>query len=164
MYALRHRFEQHQLKDLEDNEEFFNDFLKEGSNRGVITDSDNLRKVSSNLNHHPPWSLLKEKIISDFKGFWLRKNSFMYQPMNRKVVQFFESGIASHEVSKYRYIKKFEDDSGPKVLTLEHLDAGFYIWLVCIAAATLVFILELCFKKAISAVNLVFRIPVSLRF
>lgn len=71
----------------------------------------------------------------------------MFEAMNRKVSQLTESGLAQRIVDSYRCIKKFTVDSAPQVLTLEHLSAGFYVWLACIIVGVLSFVLEVCFRK-----------------
>lgn len=128
---------------------FLEALLSEGSNRGMFFDSDKLREMTNGLQESPPWSLLKEKIISDYRGFWLDRNSFMYDPMNRLVERLVESGTAQHIVNQYNHIKKFAEDSGPKVLTLEHLKAGFCVWLVCSSVAMIGFLCEKCFGRKI---------------
>lgn len=62
--------------------------------------------------------------------------------MNRKAVQFVESGLNQKFMDKYRYVKKFAEEVGPKVLTVEHLSAGFLVWLTCIFTAILAFLIE----------------------
>lgn len=62
--------------------------------------------------------------------------------MIRKVVQLVESkNIIGEQVTQKI------GDSGPQVLTLKQLKAGFYIWLVCIAISIFVFICERFLRK-----------------
>lgn len=71
----------------------------------------------------------------------------MFEPMNRKVGQFSESGLAQKLVDDSRSIDKHIDDKGPKVLTLEHLGACFYVWLACVAVAVVAFVAEIFIEK-----------------
>lgn len=118
-------------------------FFAENSNKGVVIQNDQLRSVELYMNDEdPPFSILKEKIITDTNGFSQYRNSFMFEPINRKVVQFVESGLAQYLVDRYRVKEKPVGDSGPKVLTLEHLNAGYYIFLACISLAVFTLIVE----------------------
>lgn len=110
------------------------------ANNGLIIDSDQLNEPRWKLKQNPPYSVLKEKVISDYVGLVLNKNNFIFDAMNRKVVQLVESGVAQKIIGE-QVTKKLEH-SGPQVLTLEQLKAGFYIWLVCIAISIFAFIWE----------------------
>lgn len=122
--------------------------LSDGSNRGMFFDSNGLRQLLWNEQQDPPYAILKEKIISDYVGMALEKNSFLFELINRKVVQVVESGLAQRIMNNYRYIKKYTNDIGPTVLTLDHLYAGFFAWFVCVIVAISVFTCELCsFRK-----------------
>lgn len=126
------------------------EFFKNGVNRATILNSEDVRLLSFAFDRREisaPWVQLKEKIISDYMGLALYKNSFMYELINRKVVQFMESGLAQSLVDSYRYIKKHADKIEPNVLTLEHLQAGFYVWLACIVVSLIAFIMEICFSR-----------------
>lgn len=126
------------------------EFFKNGVNHGAILNSEDVRHLSFGWDRwkiSAPYVQLKEKIISDYMGLALYKNSFMYELMNRKVVQFMESGLAQSLVNSYRYIKKTADKNEPNVLTLQHLQAGFYVWLACIVVSLIVFMLEMCFSR-----------------
>lgn len=116
--------------------------LVEGANTGIVLDSnelDILVKISKKNNY----TILDEKIISDVDGFVLQRNNFMFQIIDKKVVQFFEAGI----------MKKFMDEfsnpywsrkeiKGPVVFTLDHLGIGFKICFFCASISLLVFFLE----------------------
>lgn len=124
--------------------------LVEGADRGLTLNSDYLRYYLWVMKTKPPFSLLKEKIISDNIGFLLDGNSFMFEPINKKVSQFVESGLSQRIMKNYRATNWNDDETGPQVLTLDHLGAGFGLWLVCICSTILVFLCEVCFQKNIS--------------
>lgn len=123
------------------------DFMSEETNRGLIFDDPSLRLYERGLKKKPPYAVLKERVITDYISFVLHKNSFMFWPMSRKVDQFTEHGLAQNMTNTYQDIKKYWDDVGPKVLTLEHLRAGFLVWLACVAFAIIVFLCEVLYKK-----------------
>lgn len=110
-------------------------------------------KVDSDQEWRLFYSQLKEKIITDYIGFVLHKESFIFDQMNRKVVQFVESGLAQKFMENYKRARKNGEEGGPKVLTLEHLNAGFYIWLVCVCTAVVVFLIEHVFERAVVALT-----------
>lgn len=118
---------------------YFDQLLETGSNRGFLCDTNILRFDRTPIKRY---SQLKEKIISDYNGFMLAPNSFMFDSLNRKVVQFVESGLAQKFVSKYFDTKKVAELNGPKVLTLDHLSAGFFVWLACLVVAIVGFVCE----------------------
>lgn len=123
------------------------ELLTDGSNRGVLFDRFQFTLFKQIVQANPPFSVLQEKVITDYYGIMIHTNSFMFAPTNKKVVQFVESGMAQFLVDKYRYINKFTDDEGPQVLTLDHLDAGFYVWLVCVVFSIFAFIVEIIVHK-----------------
>lgn len=106
------------------------------------------------------YSQLKEKIITDYIGFVLHMQSFIFEQMNRKVVQFVESGLAQKFTEKYKRARQSGEEGGPKVLTLEHLNSGFYIWLVCVCIAVVVFMIEHVFERAVVALTKRLKIDV----
>lgn len=125
----------------------FEELLSDNSNGGFIVDSEHLNGILNGLGRTPRFSLLKERIISEYIGFALNDNSFMLHSINKLVVRFGESGLSNYIADRNHFVKKYSDDFGPKVLSLEHLGAGFCVWLACIAVAFIAFIMEICFKK-----------------
>lgn len=125
-----------------------NNLLADGSNQGLILDSEWLQgfNLKVGLKESPPYSVLNEKVISDYVGFAMKANNFVFAPMNRKVAQFIESGLARIIVDKYLCNKRFADVSGPKVLSLEHLNAGFMVWIALVIVSICAFICEVCWK------------------
>lgn len=119
-------------------------------NRGRFLSSDVLDAKAYSDPKDPPHTKLKEKVITDYIGFGLFPHSFMHQVMNRRVVQFVESGLAQKAIRRYRRrLQKHASDDGPQVLSLEHLKAGFCIWLACIAVAVFAFLCERYLVKLI---------------
>lgn len=68
----------------------------------------------------------------------------MYETFNRKVIQLIESGLATKYINEDE-INNAElrvEPPGLQVLTMNHLEFGFQIWLAFLAIALLVFLLE----------------------
>lgn len=95
---------------------------------------------------YSPFAVLKEKILTDYMGFAVDKHTVVYGAINQLAVRLVESGVSQVMVDQYR-VRTTNADGGPKVLTLEHLGAGFYIWLASVAIATFIFVLELSAQK-----------------
>lgn len=103
--------------------------------------------------------LKEERLALVMKGWMFPKNHEFYEIFDHKLQQLFTSGLINFYVSEFlqkvdpkRYYKPEE----PKVLTMEHLEAGFVIWLISVAFAIVVFIVEwlicllnLCLVEAI---------------
>lgn len=129
----------HQFQD----SKFYKKLLIDDSKRGVLTTNYVLRHIRIQEDGNFKYSLLKEKVISDLDGFAIDRNSFMFEMINQKVVEFVESGATEKILSKYKYEKVVKEEMGPKVLNLGHLSAGFNVWLVCIAISISSFAIEI---------------------
>lgn len=106
--------------------------------------------------------ILKESLITEFCGMMIPRNHKLYNVLDHKTKQMFEAGIINHYID---FFKKFLDPNfykslrrvtpkylevphvklykeGPQILTLEHLEAGFVIWLAALSIAVGVYALE----------------------
>lgn len=83
-----------------------------------------------------------------FVLYFTPTDSRLLSVIDRKLQQLFVGGLIEHYDSEYKEKinpKRFlhlQDPTGPKVLTLEHLRAGFVVWLVSIVFALAVFSFE----------------------
>lgn len=93
------------------------------------------------------------------KGLRIPINHKFSDIFNKKLQQLFEGGLTSRDdINKdYTMSQKFYSDynpelyyDGPEVLTLEHLEAGFVIWLCCIVISIISFIIERVVSKVVS--------------
>lgn len=66
----------------------------------------------------------------------------MFEPINRKVGQFFESGLNQKLIDEYSRMPHVEVNRGPVKLTFQDLKAGFLICLTFLASAFISFLLE----------------------
>lgn len=96
-----------------------------------------------------------ERLWIDVRAFGFPRHHFLIEPFDHKIQQLFEAGLISkfREMIGYggylnpkhpeylRYKELYEPD-GPQVLTMEHLEACFVIWLVSIVIAVVAFALE----------------------
>lgn len=78
---------------------------------------------------------------------WSFHNDFLVEVFDEKSQQLFEGGFLEHfdrenreniNLKRYKHLNYDE----PKVLTMEHLKAGFVVWLVTIPLAIISFIVE----------------------
>lgn len=90
---------------------------------------------------------LKQSVNLDIRGLVFPRNHGFYEIFNKKLQQYFESGLIGRYVSSTkaflnpkRYAHLFA--ASPQVLTMEHLQAGFVIWLVSILVSLTAFTLE----------------------
>ncbi|KAF5287349.1 hypothetical protein FQA39_LY15952 [Lamprigera yunnana] len=80
---------------------------------------------------------------------YLERGGHLTKILNRVVQRFDENGITEHIISKANkkrndYYKRIdEEESEPKVLTMEHVYGIFVIWAVGIALSVIVFLVEI---------------------
>lgn len=123
-------------------EEFINpnlctQFLPDGANRGVLLLNDFMLELFQNC------TKLAQRILSDHRVFIMPKNSFFFEPLNHKIIQLVESGLAKKFVEEASPKPNKSDEAGPVVLTLEHLGIGFKIVLFFLLISFIFFLLEL---------------------
>jgi hypothetical protein len=119
--------------------------LVDGSNRAFVTDRDWYEELEYESNGTANFAILEEIVLSDHWGFSFEVNNFMYDAFNRKINQLVESGLADvfvkNATKKWR---KVEADEKHVPLALTHLSVWFYLWLIFIVIALIVFVLEVC--------------------
>lgn len=106
--------------------------------------------------------ILKEPFITEFCGMEMLRNHKLFDVFDLKTQQLFASGIIDYHAAynkehlKLNYYKSprlFTKDylentypksfpEGPNVLTLEHLEAGFVIWITCLCLTLAVLLCE----------------------
>lgn len=94
-----------------------------------------------------PIKFIKENIHKATKGIMVVKNEIYWKPIHDAIQRLFEAGITKMlPYNKFGIITLFrhfdvydKNELEPTVLTLEILDAGFYVWLVSLAISMLVF-------------------------
>lgn len=77
-------------------------------------------------------------------AFATSPHSLMYEKFEKFILECQQHGILNYLFSKYVY-KKISDteDSGPQILTMKKLSAGFLLWLGSVGIACIVFVGEL---------------------
>lgn len=91
--------------------------------------------------------IVNERLWVDMTGMSFKANDKFYETFNRKFQQMFTAGLIDHfkAYNKEKMNPKLYahlNAGGPQVLTMEHLEAGFVVWLVSLSFAVLAFILE----------------------
>lgn len=106
--------------------------------------------------------IIKEPFITESCGMEMLHNNKLFDAFDMKTQQLVAAGIIGHHINVFEnvfnpnyykkpklltrqyleivYIKSFPE--GPHILTWEHLEAGFVVWLCCLLFALLAFIFE----------------------
>lgn len=86
--------------------------------------------------------VIPEDFRWSFLSWHVLQNSFIYEPLEKFILNCHQHGIMAHLVDKLIPSLSEERKEGPKVLTTFMLSAGFYVWLTSVLIAIIVFILE----------------------
>lgn len=98
---------------------------------------------------------LDDRFIQNSYGVQFAKNHKLFNIFDAKMQQLFESGLVNvfaepwfkYLNPKHPWYKHLRNlNEGPKVLTLEHLQAGFIVWLCSLSFAFAAFGFEFIFK------------------
>jgi hypothetical protein len=82
---------------------------------------------------------------------WLvTPNSFLCEALERYILELHQHGIIQHFHDLVSSPKVPESESDPQVLSMYILSAGFIVWIVTVAMACIVFIIELFVSRMIS--------------
>lgn len=79
----------------------------------------------------------------NFAHWFVRPFSFIYEPLEKFILESHQHGILDYLKKKYFPLTKNLEVEGPKVLTFEMLSAGFYLWMTCVLISIIIFVLEL---------------------
>lgn len=88
---------------------------------------------------------LKTPIATELVGLEFPRNHRMFRAFDTKLQQLFEGGFIGLFYSTYLRDLRTSDtkeSDEPQVLTMDHLEAGFVVWLVSISFAIAAFICE----------------------
>lgn len=88
--------------------------------------------------------------------FHFKRSFFGCFQFNEKLKQLIESGITQRFIDSFYEFKFDLENSGPSILTLDQLNAGFLAWLYCLSISFLIFLLELILfyrKKIFEAIS-----------
>lgn len=82
-----------------------------------------------------------------YYGLGLLPFSESFEFLSTKLEQLRESGILNYLISKSIKKEVSSDDTGPQVLTLMDLKAGFMTWLLMHGISSLMFLIEFLLRK-----------------
>ena len=85
---------------------------------------------------------LKQPLKTNHQSFASKKYSFLFEVLDRKISQLVEAGLMDYYIDEYMKKPEPIDETGPVVLTFEHLGVGFKIWLLALFISTFAFCLE----------------------
>jgi hypothetical protein len=95
---------------------------------------------------HRTYAILKEKIITDYSGFLIYTNIFLFDEYMDTVMYLVESGIIE-KIAK-TYVKKDEPKDDENVaLSIDHLLIWFQLWAALLLIAVLFFLVEIFVAK-----------------
>lgn len=87
-------------------------------------------------------NLLSENFAHEARAVIVYKSHVLYPCFKAKHDQLIESGFVVHWQKAF-LVRSQKRVSGPTVLTMEHLEAGFLVWIYSIVFSVIVFIAEL---------------------
>lgn len=123
------------------------ELLADGVKRAVITDSIHITSLTKSRGGIFKYKIMREKIISDYLSLMMvDPNNTLRTAFDQKMQQLVEAGIASKIVNDATKLNLQIGAEGPEILTLNHLEVWFIIWLYGLLVAFLVFIAEFFFK------------------
>lgn len=115
------------------------------SKKFFVTNKDFLILAESHLERK--LNVLPEPLMTNNVAFFFFRTDFIYEPFNRKLTQLIESGIARKVSDKYESkADSSADESGPVVLTLDHLGIGFVVWLGFLLISFVALLVELILR------------------
>lgn len=93
--------------------------------------------------------ILKQRVCAEMLVWYFRPNdNKLINFIDQKLQQLLVGGLIDHYDAEYKELinpkryKHLQDITGPKVLTMKHLRAGFNVWLISVISAILVFMCE----------------------
>jgi hypothetical protein len=117
--------------------------LVDGSNKAYVTDRDWYEELEYLSKGTAKFAILEEIVLKDHWGFRFEVNHYMYDAFSRKIGQIVESGLADVIVKNAtKQWKNVEAEEEHVPLTMEHLGIWFYLLLILLGIALLVFSLE----------------------
>jgi hypothetical protein len=126
------------------------DLLADGSDNAFITDTEQLTFMEKSLDGSVKFTVLKEKIMSDYLAFTFFNSDYLLKPVNRIISQLYESGIAQRIIDKESSVKYQETTFEPSKLSLDHLGVWFYACAFMLLVAASAFVIEFSAQKLIS--------------
>lgn len=110
--------------------------LPENYHRGI-------EKSLINYNNH--FRILDDDFKWYYASWFVTYYNVLYEPLEMFIGRCREHGILEYMRKRHFPASlKFDNDHGPKVLTMQILSAGFVVWISCVAISIIVFILEHC--------------------
>lgn len=118
--------------------------------KGVVFNYENQIHYFNQLNYKnsSTFVLCKEYFMKTGFVFYFRKNHYIIDDINTYLDGMRSNGFIDFISSKYAQMKNLKDeDTGPKMLELQHLNGAFKIYFILNLIAFAVFLLEVMFKR-----------------
>ncbi|CAG9812356.1 unnamed protein product [Chironomus riparius] len=101
------------------------------------------------------WNELDEVLFTSFDAFLFHCNSFYFRMINKIINNLIPTGLLNYLINNH-YIKSpvvKTNENKPKVLSINDLNVGFNIWLLCCLLSFFTFIAEFIVRFIIIRVN-----------
>lgn len=138
------------------------DIVAEPANRGTMfltQEMINVNEVEYYRSGLFSVTLLDETIVSQKRGFVYKPFSPFFETFNEKIDEMLSSGIVEYWNKKLfnpSLVKRTEEEVGPQVLTMEHLEVGFISCLIFLILSIFVFLLEVFIPLIKSSIKKLF--------
>jgi hypothetical protein len=92
--------------------------------------------------------LLKERMMLGMAGMAFPRNHYLFEEFNKRFQQLFRGGFIKLFIEQYeecldpKRFRHLHPGDEPQVLTMEHLKAGFVVWVISFSFAIIAFIAE----------------------
>lgn len=85
---------------------------------------------------------LKQDLRTHFEAFHVRSGSYIHDVLNDFILQCHQHGFIEYFISRHFKLPKIDKRDTRKVLTMYMLSAGFYLWIISVVVACVVFVIE----------------------
>lgn len=117
-----------------------------------------IKKIMSKGKHR--LKLLDQRILRFQHGLAFPLHHFLYPSLSEKVQQLITSGIIEQwetRIKNHRYVIEKPPESEPAVLTMDHLEIGFQIWLAMLLIAFIAFLAEIVYYRSKNLRELIYN-------
>lgn len=132
----------------------FNQQLRSALRAAFMTTMTDAAYRNEKNHEHFVHKICKQQLLTVNTVFYFPKNFFLVDEINQKTSAFVTTGIMDFWISQnlqMRFYKISTVEAGIKTLSMDHLLGCFYLLLICLFAAVLVFMCELLRFKIVKS-------------
>jgi hypothetical protein len=120
--------------------------INDNSKSACVIGGDALKQIEYQSKGKFNYTLLSQRLMTEFYGFSFQKYHFINEEFNRRTVQLLEAGVIDaifkHYDNIYKIIGWKSEPEGPQVLTYDHLEFWFELLVILLMICLLSFIGE----------------------